>query len=241
MFSIQSNILNSVLDALLHISKEVRFDMSIDGISIKCVDGANVELLFIDIPKSVFETYNITGNGQIALDIDQLKNIVKGAQGIISISQDEETKKLKVEFGKTKYMVGLIDPSSLSKLPNIPNLQYINKVSINKIDLIDAIKALEVIGCDGGFIFKSENDKIIVSYNDKINSVETSFDAIGIQDARSVFSIDYMGGKDGLTKSIGNCSNVIIEFGTDFPMRVHGNIGEVVLEWIIAPRIETED
>jgi proliferating cell nuclear antigen len=125
----------------------------------------------------------------------------------------------------------------------VPNLDLPAKIVLNGNELKRAVKAAEkvsdhmALGVSGKtFFIEAEGDLDKV----RLEIPETSLISIEAKnDVRSLFSLDYL---SDLSKSLGKSEHVIIDLGSDYPVKFSFNIagGNGSVTYLLAPRIESE-
>lgn len=242
MFIINAGILTGILDAILQLGQEARFEMSADGIMVKCADASNTEMFVADMKTTSFVNYNIKEDGVICIDVARLKTMIESAGSDISFLKDEETKQLKIEFGKTKYKMNLIDPTAVKELPRLPDLKFDVSTSMDYKTLFDAIRSVKGISEKGDeCIIKSGMNGMEMTFSDKISSVEVEMMDKELPEASAKYTIEYFDASNGILKVLKNCKDILMEYSTDYPMRVSATLGNANLTWLIAPRLTIKD
>jgi proliferating cell nuclear antigen len=239
---INAESLRDAMEAVSSLVDEVKFSISEKGLELKAVDPANVAMVSLKIGSEAFEYFKATA-GEIGVDLVRLSDVLSMADRgeNIQLELDEESHKLKIGVSSLSYTLSLIDPTAIRKEPRIPELDLPAHVTLPGGELRRAVKAAEkvsdhvVLGVsDEGFYMEAKGD--IDSLKLKIPSTEL----LGLKpgEARSLFSLDYL---EDMSKSIGKASEVTLELGIDYPLRVSYKLGSSVeVNYLLAPRIEQE-
>lgn len=238
---ISAENLRDAVEAVSSLVDEVKFSISEKGLELKAVDPANVAMVSLRIDASAFEFFKSTP-GEIGIDLVRLSDLLSMADRgeNIRLELDEENHKLNIGVGSLSYTLSLIDPSAIRKEPRLPDLDLPAHVILPGTELRRAVKAAEkvsdhvVLGVtDDLFFMEAKGD--IDSLKLKIPSSEL----LGLKpgEARSLFSLDYL---SDMAKSIGKASEVTLELGVDYPLRINFKINQVEVSYLLAPRIEQE-
>jgi len=239
---ISAETLRDAIEAVSSLVDEVKFAISENGVELRAVDPANVAMISLKIGAEAFEFFEATP-GEIGVDLVRLSDVLSMADKgeNVQLELDEENHKLKIGVGSLSYTLSLIDPTAIRKEPRIPELDLPAHVTLAGGELRRAVKAAEKVSdhvilgvADDTFYMEAKGD--IDSLKLKIPSTEL----LGLKpgEARSLFSLDYL---SDMSKSIGKASEVTLELGMDYPLRISFKIGQNVdINYLLAPRIEQE-
>ena len=231
--------LKDIIDAVSHISAEVRVQLLEDGLKIEAVDPANVVMVFLHATTGSFEYFK-ADKMDIAMDIQKLASLSSGKEPV-TIELDEETHKLHVSVGRSKFKMSLLDPESLNKTPRLPSIDLPCAVAIPGSDLRAAVQSAAKVS-DHVVIEQHETSFKISSKGD-IDSFEAEFPlseltSVRQGESRAMFSLDYV---DDISKAAAKANQVLIETGIDYPAKIAFNPCEsTTIQYLLAPRIEQE-
>jgi proliferating cell nuclear antigen len=240
---IESEKLRNTLEAVSSIVDEAKIHLSPDGMSIRAVDPANVAMLTLNLKSSAFEEFTAT-EGELGVDLNRLNDILSMAERTepVELELDEESHKLMVRMSGLTYKISLLDPSSIRKEPKVPELDLPAKIVLSGNELRRAVKAAEKVsdhmsmGVDGDiFYLEAEGD----SDRMRLDILKDQLISLEPADARSLFSLEYL---SDMIKSAGKASEVTIELGKDFPVKISFQIaeGNGDVGYLLAPRIESD-
>ena len=243
MFKIVISQLNlkSIISAVSHITSEVKFQLSPDGLKIEAVDPASVAMVKLDASTGAFDYFQ-ADSGQIAMDLTKLAALTAHKDAPVSIELEEETHKLKIAVGKAKYTMSLLDPSSLHATPRIPTLDLPAAVALPGSELREAISSATKVA--DHIIIEQHDSEFKISAKGDIDAFEmpmnlTEMLSVRHGESRALFSLDYM---EDIGKVAAGSDNVMIETGIDYPMKVTFNLGESInVQYLLAPRIENDN
>jgi len=236
-----SSRLKDVLEAARAIVTEARLSLSEKGIELKAVDPANVAMVSLRIDASAFEIYQATP-GEIGVDLERLNDLLsmadRGDRVTLELLDDE--RKLKIGVGSLSYTLSLIDPSAIRKEPRLPELDLPAHVILPGTEFRRAIKAAElvsdhiILGVDDDLFYMEARGDI-----ETLRFTKQSSELLGMKPgrARSLFSLDYL---SDMSKSIGKASEMKLEIGIDYPLRISFRLNEVYVSYLLAPRIEED-
>ncbi len=234
----RAGILADVVKAASVVAWEVRAHLSDWRLHIRAVNPENVAMVVIDVRGSAFESFN--GDVTVGLDIDRLKNAVKGfsLRDVIDLEIGE---RITLSNGKISYTLPALKPEHIRKEPKIPNLELPAVVELTVEDfkkvigLAEKISDAVVLRTDGGaFIMEAQGD---------IESIRATFPSdklVGYNGgvARSIFTVEYL---KNFCKAAKPKDLLQIHLGNDYPARFIFDRPDCSVEYILAPRIDTED
>ncbi|OUJ18743.1 DNA polymerase sliding clamp subunit PCNA [Methanonatronarchaeum thermophilum] len=240
--SIKTGKLKESLDAVGRLVDEIKLNITEEGLNTKAVDPANVAMALLTIPEDEFESYNYTEDMTIGIDLNRIDDILSLAsnEDILKI-ETEEGSMMNIQVSGFEYNISLIDPSTIRKEPNIPDLELPAEIVLNGQRIQRAIKATEKIS--DYIVLSTEDNSLIITGEGDTDSVKidlTEDDLIKIdstENARSLFSLDYL---SDMSKSIQKAPEVTMHLGTDYPIMFKFNIAGSNIEYLLAPRIESD-
>ncbi|RZN62597.1 proliferating cell nuclear antigen (pcna) [Methanonatronarchaeum sp. AMET6-2] len=240
--SIKTGKLKEAFDAVGRLVDEIKLKVTEDGLNTKAVDPANVAMSILSIPKEEFETYEQDEEMTIGIDLNRIDDILSLAsnEDILNI-HTEDGSMMNITVSGFEYDISLIDPSTIRKEPNIPDLDLPAEIVLNGKRIQRAIKATEKIS--DYIVISTENDSLIIKGEGDTDSVKIDIpkeDLIKIdadENARSLFSLDYL---SDMSKSLQKAPEVTMHLGTDYPIMFKFNIAGSNIEYLLAPRIESE-
>ncbi len=235
--------LKDSIESISTLVDEARFRLAQNGISVRAVDPANVAMVSFDLAKDAFESFEAT-EGEIGIDLAKLNGIMEMADrnDNIELELDETAHKLIVRMRGLSYTMSLLDPSSIRKEPKVPALDLPARVVIRGEDLKRAVKAAEKVsdymsmGVTGDIFFmEAEGD----TDNVRLEMTKDQLIDLAPAESKSLFSLDYL---SDIGKIAGKASEVTIDLGKDYPMKMKLKIaeGHGEVSYMLAPRVESE-
>lgn len=233
--------LKLVVEAVLSMVEEAKFTFSDKGLEIKSVDPANVAMVKVLADASAFEFFKST-NGAIGVDLKRLQEALSSAEKDepVTLQMNEESQKLAVSMGRIQYELSLIDTSAIRAEPKIPELSLPIMVELSGVELKKSMKACSKVS--DHVKIGMTNEIFVIAGKGDIDKVElkmltTEMQAVRIGECSSLFSLDYM---EDIAKVAGKMEKVRLEVGQDYPMRVQFMTEGILVEYLLAPRIEQD-
>lgn len=224
---------------------EARFSINKQGITLVAMDPANVAMVIFRLLPSMFTEFKITDALDIALNLNNLKQILKriGQNDVVTL-EVQEGSKLKITIAGTttrRFMLPIIALDE--KEQKTPNLTFPMTITMPVSMLSEAVEDASIVA-DSLLMF-SDSKKFMVSAVGDLNNAEIEISGEDenveivseLQDTvKSRYSIEY------LKKMIGGSKvsdKVKIQFNKDYPLKLeYVSTDKVQLSFILAPRVE---
>jgi len=231
------------INIISELVNEVRFKIDKDKIELIAMDPANVAMVIFKLLGSAFTEYSIDRELEIAINLENLKQILRRVRSsdVLILELDEEKNKLKVSLrGDTNrvFCVSLIDIEEGEQ--TIPNLKFSAKVETSSFVFDGAIEDVSIVAESVAlhvfkniFVIKSEGN--ITEAKVEINADEETLLNLSGDEVFSKYSIDYL---KKIIKGSKLSDSVVVQFGQDYPLRIDYNvIDKMSLSFILAPRV----
>jgi len=236
-------VIKTATKAIVALVSEARFHFKEEGLHSRAVDPANVAMVIVDIPRESFDVYTIDEEKTVGVDVNRIHDILKSVKKkeLVELKIEDEST-LKVKFGSVEYSVALIDPSAIRKEPKIPELELPAKVVLDAGEFKKAIQAADKIA--DHVVFRSDEDGFYIEAHGDIDSIKFHMGEMELiefnrEKARSMFSVEYL---KEFVKIASSGDILTIYLGNDYPVRLVFDVadGKLKVEYILAPRIESE-
>jgi len=235
-------LLSKVIELISNLVMEVKFKIDSSGMSVVAIDPANVAMVRFFLSKNAFSQFDL-GNAKQEIwgvNLEDLKKILRRVGIKSSLILKREENRLNIEMPdkiKRNFTLSLIDVKSEDK--EMPNLEFGARVEMNSVDLIDAVEDCAVVADACSFII--ENNNFIIEAKN-LNSAKSEFSGdevkIKAENCRARYSVEYL---EKFIKGSKLCDKTILNFANDHPLRMDLNIENMELNFILAPRVESED
>jgi len=240
------------------VKDEAAFRISNDGIFMNAMDPANVSMIILRILRPAFETYKLDSETTIGVDMDKLFQVLRQADSSdsVTLKLDDETagKKgaantLKIIFkGRSRrtFSVPLMDVPVEGR--PVPTLNFEAKVVMNAAALAQGVSDAEIISDAVALTIPQDAKEFVMEAKGSLGhfemraSKEDENTPVKEIDAhkpcRAVYAVDYL---KKMIKASKINDDVIIQFRTDFPLRLdYAKTDVMQLSFILAPRVETD-
>jgi proliferating cell nuclear antigen len=225
---------------------EAKFKVNVDGLELVAMDPANVAMVIFKLLSSSFTTYDVPQPEEVAINLNNLKQILKRAKGddMLSLETTEENKlKIQMKSNTTRsFSIPTLEIDD--KDQRVPDLQFPLEVHTTAAVLQEAIEDVSVVAESVTFLgekdllsVKAEGDLSKAFIEIKADDV-TAIKTESTDKFKSKYSLEYM------KKMIagGKLSDVVsLSFNTDYPMKLEYKVVDrVSLSFILAPRVDND-
>jgi len=236
-------LLSKAIELISELVTEVRIKVSEFGMSITAMDPANVSMVGFKLPKSAFSQFE-SGTEVLGVNLDSLKKILKrcGIKSSLILEKQENILDIKIEDKiRRNFKLALIDIESedIDFDVKTERMEFSSRVELNSEDFIASIEDCVVVSEACSFIIKE--GKFIIEAK-SLNSARSEFSGdeaqIQAEDCKARYSLEYL---QKFLKGAKIVDKTILYYANDHPLKVLFKTESIILGFILAPRIETED
>lgn len=224
---------------------EARFKITQDAIELVAMDPANVAMVIFKLLSSAFVEYDIKDEVELAINLSNLKQVLKRAKqnDMLTLQLDENRLKITLK-GNTKRTFTLPTIELDEKEQKIPELKFPVNVVANTEILNDAIDDADIVS--ESILISLEDNKLVLEAEGDMSKARTEVqsgeEAKIVSDTdekvKSKYSIEY------LKKMVGGSKltdRVTLFLNNDYPLKLeYKAIDKVDLSFILAPRVEND-
>ena len=232
-------LLSRAIELISELVMEVRLKVGEFGLSVTAMDPANVAMVNFKLPKSAFSQFEVDSE-VLGVNLDNFKRILKrcGTKSSLILEKKENVLEIRIEDRiMRKFSLGLIEIEAEDK--EMPSLEFSSRVELNSGDLIDSVEDCAVVAdaCsliiqDGKFIIEAKG----------LNSARSEFSGdeanIRAEDCKARYSLEYL---QKFVKASKLTEKTVLNFATDHPLRMDLKSEHWEMNFILAPRVETDD
>lgn len=237
--------LKDSISIISELVNEGSFKITPDAIELVAMDPANVAMVIFKLLSSAFAEYDVEQTTEIAINLNNLKQILRRAGSTDTLTLETEENKLKITLrGTTKRTFSLPIINVESKEQRVPELSFGTSIKAPSHMLNEAIEDVDIVG--ESVSFSAETGKFTVSAEGDLSKahIEIKHDentTVNMHEPgllRAKYSIEYLKKMIAGSKLSGE---VLIQFNKDYPLRLdYKDIDKVSLSFILAPRVEND-
>lgn len=222
---------------------ETHFKVTQDAIQVIAMDPANVAMIQFKLLSSTFVEYDVNEDMDLALNLSNLKQVLRRAKPADQLTLEVDENKLKITLKGTStrtFFLPLIDAEEREQ--KVPALNFDATITAPSSVINDAIDDVDIIG--ESVTFLAQDQKLTISSTGDLSraNVDITSDEdvkIVVKDKhKSKYSIEYLkkmmlGGK--------LADNVIVNFSQDYPLKMEFNVlNKLQMAFILAPRVDND-
>ncbi|MBI5804135.1 proliferating cell nuclear antigen (pcna) [Candidatus Pacearchaeota archaeon] len=233
-------IFSDIVSIISEIVTEVRMKINKEGISLTAVDPANVAMVYFRLPATLFSEFELDREEEIGINLGSLKAVLRRCRPGSSLSLEKKENMLHLGINdriKRDFSLALIEIESEEK--PLPQWEFNSVIHLNSDVLVEVVEDCAIVS--DACTFSAEPSKFIVEARG-LNSARAEFssDEAEIHSGNSTarFSLEYL---SKFIKGSKISSRATLSFSDNHPMRMDFHTGDVVLSFVLAPRIEQED
>lgn len=225
---------------------EVRFKITPNAVELVAMDPANVAMVIFKLLSSSFVEYNISKEVKIALNLSNLKQILRRAKStdMLSLELDDKSRlkiQLKGETIKT-FSLPIIDFEE--KDLKVPELSFPITIMTNSALLSEVIEDADTVA--ESVVLSVDKDQFNIYAEGDLSKAfieiksgdDTKINSSTKDIVKAKYSTEY------LKKMINGSKlsdKVTIQFNKDYPLKLnYSTVDKMSLTFILAPRVEND-
>lgn len=233
-------ILSDIITIISELVTEVKLKVTKEGMSLTAIDPANVAMVYFKLPADLFSQFELQNEEVLGINLENLKAVLRRCQlgSTLTISKKDNTLNLGIQDKvKRDFTLALIDIDVEEK--ELPVWEFKSVIKMPSESFVEVIEDCSVVS--DACTFMAEPAKFTVEAHGPLNSAKAEFSADEIEIhsdfSTARFSLEYL---NKFIKGAKISSNVTLNFSDNHPMRVNFPTGNVMLSFILAPRIEQD-
>jgi proliferating cell nuclear antigen len=235
--------LKESISIISELVNEARLKITPNAIELVAMDPANVAMVVFKLLSSAFVEYDIKAPVEIAINLNNLKAVLRRARPNDMLSLELADNKLKIKFkSNTTRTFSLPIIEIDEKEQKVPDLVFPISIMTNSSILTDSIDDADIVGESVTFI--AEPKKFTVLAEGDLNKAQIEINADddteiqAEQTVKAKYSVEYLkkmvqGGK--------LADKVMVQFNKDYPLKLsYVSVDRVSMSFILAPRVEND-
>ena len=223
---------------------EVVFKVDREKLELVAMDPANVAMVVYKLLSSVFIEYDVNKEIEIAVNLDNLKQVLRRAKSSDTLTLELLESKLKITLKSNStrlFTLSLINMQE--ERQKVPDLDFKCRIEMPSILFDEAIDDMDVVS--DSVAFEIENNTLNIQAAGNISTAKVSFmnnDIVRITSkeevVRSRYSIEYL---KKIIKGSKLSDSVTLLLSNDYPLKVEYKIiDKLSLQTILAPRVSND-
>ena len=232
-------IFTDLISIISELVTEVRLKVTRESISLTAVDPANVAMAYFRIPAELFSQFDVPRDEVLGVNLENLRAVLRRCKPGSSLTMSREDNLLKIGIHdriKRDFTLALLDIDAEDK--EMPHWEFKSVMKMDSEVFTEVVEDCLVVSDACTFI--AEPTKFVVEAHG-LNSARAEFSSNEIEiysdTAKARFSLEYL---NKFVKGARVSSRVTLSFSDDHPMRIDFPTGNVLLSFVLAPRIEQD-
>ncbi len=234
-------ILADIVTIISELVTEVRLKVNKEGLNITAIDPANVAMVYFKMPQDLFSQFDLEKDEVLGVNLENLKAVLRRCKlgSSLTIGKEDNLLKLGIQDKiKRDFSLSLIDIDGEEK--EMPQWEFKSVVKMNSEAFVEVIEDCAVVS--DACTFRAEPAKFVVEAHGPLNSARAEFSSEEIEIysdySNARFSLEYL---NKFIKGAKISAKVTLNFSDNHPIRINFPTGNIMLSFILAPRIEQED
>jgi len=239
------DLLKNSIPIIAEIIDEGVFKINQNGMSLLMPDRAMVAVVDFKILSTAFDEYKVESEANLGLNLANLVAILKRVKSKdkMILELDDKSNRLNITIrgdGVRTFEVPLIETKT--EKPPIDQLKFNSKIELHSDVFNEGIEDADVIG--DSVILEADKGVFKMYSRGEISSTELAIEEkdrglLKIETASNIkarYPLEYL---KKMIKAGKLSKNLILEFGTDYPMRISFvSLDKMQLSFVLAPRVE---
>ena len=239
--TVEADPLRTALDAVDALVGECVLRATPDGLAVDAQDPATVALVSMDLPASVFETYD-SGGTDLGVDLERFGDVVGMADRdeLVRLAFDAETRSLDVRVGELAYTLGLVDPDAIRSPPEGVDYEdhLTAAVTLSGADLAQAVRAADMVADHLALGVDADEDLLYATAEGDVDCVRIEHHADDCEAfesgaAHSLFSVSYL---RSMVRVVPGDAPVRLRLGEEAPLELSFPLAGGSVTYFLAPR-----
>lgn len=236
--------LKDPISVISELVNEVKLKIKKDRIELIAMDPANVAMVVFNLLNTVFSEYEVGEEEELAVNLDNFKNILKRAKPSDTLVLELEGNKLNITIkGETTRTFSLSLINVQESEQKVPNLDFPLKMEINNILFNEAIDDMDIVSDSVAFAIK--NNKFLMETKGNFSKANIELESgneinisSNVDDVKARYSLEYI---KKMIKASKLTNSVAISFSKDYPLKMEYIVKDKLsLSFLLAPRVSND-
>jgi proliferating cell nuclear antigen len=222
---------------------ETRIKVTKEGLELVAMDPANVAMVIFKLFSSSFTEYSVDKEAEIAINLNNFKQVLRRAKPNDMLTLQLEENKLKVQLRSEStrtFNLPIIDIEEREQ--KIPDLNFPVSIETSSAALNEAVEDADIVAEAVSFV--AEPKRFMLQAEGDLSNAHIEIKPgeetkINAKDkVKAKYSIEYL---KKMIQGSKLADKVTIRFNKDYPLKIDYNaVDRVLLSFILAPRVENE-
>ena len=232
-------IFSDIIGIISELVTEVRLKVNKEGLSLTAIDPANVAMVYFKMPSDLFSQFELEREEVLGVNLENLKAVLRRCKPGSALTLSKVVNFLQIVIYdriKRDFSLALLDIEGEER--EMPKWEFKAVVKMDAEAFVEVIEDCSVVS--DACTFYVEPNRFTVEATG-LNSAKAEFTTEEVEiyadTSKARFSLDYL---NRFIKGSKISNRVTISFSDNHPMRLDFSTGNVMLSFVLAPRIEQE-
>ncbi len=232
-------IFTDLVSIISELVTEVRLKVTKEGVMLTAIDPANVAMVYFKMPSDLFSQFDLQKDEMLGVNLGNLKAVLRRCNpgSALTLAREDNTLKIGIHDRiKRDFTLALLDIDTEDK--EMPQWEFKSVVKMDSDAFSEVIEDCLIVA--DACTFFAEPTKFTVEAHG-LNSAKAEFSSEEVEiysdSAKARFSLEYL---NKFVKGSKISNRVTLSFSEDHPMRIDFPTGNVMLSFVLAPRIEQD-
>ncbi len=233
-------LFSDLISIISELVTEVRLKVTRDGIHLIAIDPANVAMVYFKMPADLFTQFDLQRDEVLGVNLENLKAVLRRCKpgSALTLAKEDNVLRLSIQDRiKRDFTLALLDIDAEEK--EMPQWEFKSVIKMDADAFAEVVEDCLVVS--DACTFFAEPTKFIVEAHG-LNSARAEFSSDEVEiysdKSKARFSLEYL---NKFVKGAKISNRVTLSLSDDHPMRIDFPTGNVMLSFVLAPRIEQED
>ncbi|MBI2668493.1 proliferating cell nuclear antigen (pcna) [Candidatus Woesearchaeota archaeon] len=224
---------------------EAKFKATPQGLELAAMDQANVAMVVFKLLSSCFTEYKVDSAEEVAINLQNLKQILRRAKSDDILTLETEENKLKIVMrSNTTRSFSIATLELEEKDQRVPELNFPLTVEMDSSLLSESIEDVSVVA--ESVTFLGEKNLLLIKAEGDLSKAlieiksddHTQIKATSADKHKAKFSLEYL-------KKMANggklADRVTVHFSNDYPLKLEYKVvDKLLMSFILAPRVDND-
>jgi proliferating cell nuclear antigen PCNA len=235
-------ILADIVGVISDLVTEVRLKVDSNGLYLNATDPANAAMVYFKIPSDLFSEFSVVSDKTevLGINLENMKNVLRRCKPGSSLTISKEGAFLKLTIQdriKREFTLALIEVDTEERA--MKEWEFNSVIKMNSDSLVEVIEDCLIVS-DACTFMASPDSFIVEAHGLNSAKAEFSSEELEIHSGNSTarYSLEYL---NKFIKGAKISSKATLSFSDEHPMRLDFTTGNVILSFVLAPRVEQDD
>ena len=239
----ETRLFKDSISIISELVSEAKFKIGKEGIELVAMDPANVALVIYKLLGSGFVEYDVKEEAVIALNLNDLKQVLRRVKPNDTMTLELEESKLVITLKsntKRTFAMPLIDFEE--KEQKVPELAFDVQIKMSSKMLAEAVDDVDIVG-ESVRLTADADSFVISSSGDLTNAAveikkDEETDIKTPDKTQAKYSVEYL---KKLIQGAKLADTVTLRYSKDYPLKLeYASLDQLYLSFILAPRVDND-